>query len=521
MRSKVTKSGFFRSEAGTVAILWALSLVVFFGLIALIFDIGRASITQSELQTYADHVALAAAGELNGASDAIERAKLAARTQLSGGLIADTQHFGAGGADLSVDVENDLRFLTKIPDDDKDPLSQFTTDPAEARYVEVTISPRSVTLPFFRAVRGLLGQGTGAVSANVGAVAVAGSESQICDITPLFFCKPVGRDLTDENEIGTMIKLRTGQSGSLWGPGNFGFIDPDQALDEDGVCEDETGRAGITNCLVGAEITKTMCVTNKLDLSPGQQVGITNAAFNYRFDMFNKNDPERIDPRFPPAPNVVSGLVPELDGCYKNSQTPSTDTTYLTREPSLDCETCTDRFSSPGGNWETLKPDYMTKNHPDQGAGFQDIGEGDFNFPDGFDVSKVKGTRFETYLQEIKFAANNGGRILGETLEDGSSSFPETGLPQCHQQASADPFRRVVTAAMVDCSDPTIEVKGNNKDVPAAGFVQVFLTEPVGLQTYPGGNFDIWGEVIGTAGTGGQGAEAAGGIARIVIRLVR
>ena len=52
-----------RAEDGTAAILWAMSLLVVFGLLALAFDIGRLGATQSELQSFADNVALAAAGE--------------------------------------------------------------------------------------------------------------------------------------------------------------------------------------------------------------------------------------------------------------------------------------------------------------------------------------------------------------------------------------------------------------------------------------------------------------------------
>jgi hypothetical protein len=140
---------------------------------------------------------------------------------------------------------------------------------------------------------------------------------------------------------------------------------------------------------------------------------------------------------------------------------------------------------------------------------------GDFALPAGFDFGSISGTRFETYLREIELGRQNG-RILGND----TSTFLETGLKQCSAtQASADPLRRVVTAAMVDCAANTI--RGNERNVPAMGFVQVFLTEPVGMDPQPGGNFDIYGEIIGSAGTGGGGAAEAGGIARVVVRLVR
>ena len=50
-------------EDGTILILFGVSLVVFIGFLAIIFDMGRVTSSQSELQAYADSVALAAAGD--------------------------------------------------------------------------------------------------------------------------------------------------------------------------------------------------------------------------------------------------------------------------------------------------------------------------------------------------------------------------------------------------------------------------------------------------------------------------
>ena len=46
---------------------FGVSMAVLFGIVALSFDIGRLGSTQSERQSFADNVALAAAGELDGA----------------------------------------------------------------------------------------------------------------------------------------------------------------------------------------------------------------------------------------------------------------------------------------------------------------------------------------------------------------------------------------------------------------------------------------------------------------------
>ena len=80
------------NEDGTMLIIWGVSFVLIFGIVALSFDLGRVAITQTELQSYADNVALAAAGELDGESDAITRA-----TSAAANLIADRKTFGIGG----------------------------------------------------------------------------------------------------------------------------------------------------------------------------------------------------------------------------------------------------------------------------------------------------------------------------------------------------------------------------------------------------------------------------------------
>ena len=69
---------FVRDEDGTILVIVAMALGMILGMIALSFDLGRIAATQSEIQSYADHVALAAAGELDGENDALTRATNAA-----------------------------------------------------------------------------------------------------------------------------------------------------------------------------------------------------------------------------------------------------------------------------------------------------------------------------------------------------------------------------------------------------------------------------------------------------------
>lgn len=65
-------------EQGTILVFVGICMTVIVGMAALTFDLGRLASTQTDLQAYTDHVALAAAGELDGGSDAITRATAAA-----------------------------------------------------------------------------------------------------------------------------------------------------------------------------------------------------------------------------------------------------------------------------------------------------------------------------------------------------------------------------------------------------------------------------------------------------------
>ena len=141
-------SEFKKDEGGMILVFVALFLVAIFGMTALTFDLGRIASTQTDLQAYADHVALAAAGELDGGNDAITRATLAAEN-----MIRDRQTFATGDQDLDSAADFSLRFLTGLPDaatdpDDNDPVDAFVTnDPTQAGMVEVTATPRTVFLP--------------------------------------------------------------------------------------------------------------------------------------------------------------------------------------------------------------------------------------------------------------------------------------------------------------------------------------------------------------------------------------
>ncbi len=464
---------FARAEDGTVLVLWAMFLAVALGFLALSFDLGRVASTQSELQSYADQVALAAAGELDGRPDSITRATAAAS-----GLVRDSQTYAQGANLLAGSGNYILTFLSTLPTDDRAAATATTTNAALARYVRVQVLDRSVVTGFAGANAALTGRPGTNAQVNVAAVATAGMTSWACDITPLMFCLP-NTSWRATNNIGQQLLLRSG-GGNSWFPGNFGFMDVTAiATDPTGPCAGASG-ANLYECLVGAERGITQCIrtdTFTLQTQPGQRNGLAQA-FNMRFDNYQGNS-NRLsgNASYRPAANTVQGTRVGGSGCRSNNP-PTSNALTLPRDSNIDPTLQNPiRFGNRTYSWAN----YINTNHGG-------------SFPAG---TSATSTRYQMYLAEIAAArsrtAPNNVPLPGRN---------ETGAPSCSRAgASPDLERRTVIAAAIDCS--TLGTGGGRTTVTPLEYVRIFLTEPVGVQ---GNEANIWGEVVGTAGGVGSGA---------------
>ena len=480
---------FHDDDAGTVMVLFAMALVVFLGLVAMSFDLGRLAITQTELQSYADSVALAAAGELDGRADSITRARAAAA------LVADTQTYGTGNRTMQGSANYTLTFYATLPAQDTGALVNPTTDPLRAAFVRAEVTNQEVTLVFAAAFAAL---GNFDEIDNVrGARATAGFTSFACDVTPLMFCLPSPAYTADGN-IGSMINLRSGGQGAPWGPGNFGFLDVTRSgAGQSGPCAG-LAEAQQYRCLLGGVDVVDQCygVPGGVDTLPGQRVGLANAAMNTRFDMYTGPfQGAANNPLYAPAPNVIKGLVGGNGngngaGCVGSNPTPSPDTAKL---PQDDCMGAgCGRFGD--GNWNTGRANYVATNYG------------------GVDPHPGAQTRWQYYKAEIDAA---GGVASSTSILTGLS---ESGRPSCAPVQAPNAERRVVIAAGIDCNANPIS--GAATGVPVQEYFRLFLTEPVGADSGPNPNFDIWAEIVGSAGNTG-GAQTTDGIFRNVVQLYR
>ena len=516
MRRPMVISRFARSEEGAVLAFWGVCLAALLGIVALSFDFGRIAVTQTELQTFADNVALAAAGELDGSGDAIDRATLAA-----GQLITDRQTYGNGDKVLSGAMDYSLTFLASLPESDADVAADQTADPAEAAFVQVVVTAQTVDLTFGAAFAALTGQDP--MDNVVSATAVAGFVSYACDVTPMMFCIPSESWTADAN-VGQMIQLRAGGQGGAWAPGTFGFLDPSKVLvDAEGPCEGLNG-GNLDRCLIGAAGPITQCFSYRgVDIEPGQKTGSLEAAINTRFDIYNSTmNGKRNDPDYAPAPNVIKGIVPSGNGsCIGNNEALSPNTLGLPRDTCFAAGSCGSVNGGLGprfGNGAWDRNSYFSANYAPFDGTVPAAIQGWLTMNA---VNPGQPTRFEVYRAEI--AASSGDILTGDTYGNGNDGNPiaETGLPICNTRSNpaVDYSRRVIVAAGIVCGPPN-NIGGAASGVPVEEYAKIFLTEPASNDG-SGNSFTIWGEVVGTAESNGDGMAEDAGLFRDVVQLFR
>lgn len=489
-------SRFRRNEDGSFLVIWGIGLAAFLGFVALSFDLGRVAITQTDLQSYADSVALAAAGELDGSTDAITEATSAAA------LVSDQQTFGQGDRALSgADVT--LTFLFDLPPDDTTATSGFvTTDPTRARFVRADVDVHTVGLTFGAAFRVLRGETDTEV--DVSASATAGFTTIACDVSTMMMCLPNG--FNAQAERGRVIRLRAGgQGGGFWAPGNFGFLLPEDSLsaaDPGGACSPANFNGNVPDwCHLAANSPASVCFEQDgVDTRTGQAVGNFAAAFNTRFDIYESVlNRYRDDPRFAPAPNVIDGIaVTRQGGQCKTDELDAADPAYTMPLPVDDCffsaNGCSlPRFSEGTRISQAHYDAYLATNYG--------VSSGN-PVPDWFPDWPT--TLYEIYEAEI------GAMVNGEIPELVQGGRAETGGPSCNPHSTGDPERRVLIVAGIDCD--ANQISGQTDDVPVDEWIRVFVVQPADRNTK-----DIFVEVLGSAELGSGGS----GQIRDVVRLYR
>lgn len=497
-----------RSTAGAVAPTVALSLV---GLIAaggLAFDYARMASLDTELQTAADQAALAAATQLDGASNARNRATAAANNLLRNvTLFADNA--GAPANDSRRITVPTVEFYQSYDAATDTPGSAATGD-EDAKVVIVTVGARRASFAFTPIV-GALNSG------NLSAQAVASLSSSICKVPPLMICAP-GNDFPQQADVGKGVLLEPG-GGGAWVAGNYGYLDFG------------SGASGVRINL-GRNNDEAVCMDNDAgtNTEPGNQASVTRF-LNTRFDLYaasvTKCNPGTGD--YCPAENVAKDLaytetveikipatdpVPTNPGCgatgsKRQKGDNNVDTGDLTLgsfpkglprdENQASCTTNDNSCPKFGnGNWD--RQSYVEDAHPSTtvAAIAAEMGKTVATLT-RWDVYRwelaVKASRLSPYekLNSLPMTSNtNGGQTTYTFINRCGPRQPVNGTAVAPGANQKD--RRLLTVAVVNCN-------GANGKFPAQvlRFADMFLVQPSLDRGSSTGKDQIYAEVVRVA----------------------
>lgn len=506
-----------RSDTGSVAPTVGLSLFALIAAGGLGFDYTRVAAMDTELQNAADQAALSAATQLDGATGAQARATSAAQSLITNSTIVAND----GGS--SVIAVPTLVFYSAYTNPTTYTLA---TGDADSNYVGVQVATRQANFAFTPIVGALFGQ--------LNAKAVAGLSSAVCGVVPFFICnpaEPVGN--TDVNLAPGGVPAGTGivmyEGGTQWGPGNFGFLD-----------QLGNGANGVAEALASNSLNGDCSPTGQVTTKPGNFISAVRDSLNMRFDFDPGNSSACKSGPCSPSSNVMKDVVRTSNSCSwaQNAATAAdmataTPPRYFPDSPIADLPSGTtpqimgyprDRchYFASSGSYPFCTGGRVGDGQWDRGAYFRSNHPG-VNYLTDPDLGATV-TRYQTYLWE---AADPTNRLPNKAGQGSTSAYPTPQTGRCLAPGLApDPAgtdRRRITAAVVNCRRVS-ETTGLNgkKDLPVAGFIDVFLTEPViarskcptcavtyNSTTYTnayGDDKDIYVEVIGASGTGEGGA---------------
>lgn len=446
-------------------ILVAIMVPVLVGFAILTIDFGRASGLHNDLQKGVDALALAAAAELDGRSDSIDRANRAATT-----LLTNKTLFSTSGNHTLAPGDVTITYLSGIPASDDIALTAAGIDANGANWVapdsqsaifaEVTVNPSGLAAGAgtFETIFpvSLIG---GSNTMEIRPQAVAGFVQSICETVPIFMCNPF--ETTDPLTSKTIQQaFASGDTYSrefrilksdnnTWNPGNFGLLDNNLDSIRDAIA---MGTAG--TCY------RRDAITTKTGVTLGQ----VNAGLNTRFAIYS-NSLSKYDKdfRYRPSVNVRKGSKSTGAACNKYS--PVDDNTALPLPTGKRYGVDRPGMSDPIGSqldWSA----YWQANHK---VPYPNIPSK--TNPTG--LTNQPASRYDVYRWEIDHPSLITDQSLNPTKE--------VGTPLCYKGAQAptdSPDRRLMNMAVVDCIANTGKINGHSQIKPS-GYASVFVSTPI------------------------------------------
>jgi hypothetical protein len=316
-----TAAGFLDQESGSVTIFAIVGFAMCMVIVGLVFDLGRVMGIHTEVSSYADRVALAAAKELDGKPGALRDAINAARAGTS--VIGEGNRFSLNGDDTDPELDGKIgvRQLTFLSSLDPVPPGPDTVSPMPGDVVTATWRPGQVTpsirgglsaaqadartrfvivdtnrereefilFPIMAAMTPTLGDGI-----TISPQAVAGFDRRMCNITPVMVCNTSEPQASFNPPVGTQTRFK------LQGRGNNGVTN-NWATDTYSLLNvDSTSPANLRN-YIRRDDPNTQCYgrqstiernLNSADAPPGRLDTKTEIGrgFNDRWDSGDARD---------------------------------------------------------------------------------------------------------------------------------------------------------------------------------------------------------------------------------------
>jgi hypothetical protein len=393
-------------------------------------------------------------------------------------------------------------------------------DDTDSVFVIVTTELRTANFAFTPIVA--------AFSGTLSSTAVAGVQSSICNIAPLFVCVN-DSNFPEASDVGKGLLMKTGAQNS-WFPGNYGFLDfgagnPGvidallghglngcQPIDESNT---EPGNKNATDAIntrfdiyAGSGSTNSPSICT--DLADGTGCPDQNTGKDLTMQMTYVKTQKIVDPA-PTAPVCGTAATPKTGN--PNPSLAYSDFALNDAAKGMPRDTCHYSGTCAGGNFGDANWDrttYMAANHPGVSVATVATAMG---------KTSTTLTRYDVYQWEIA-NQNTSGTLdplqVGATVlttKDTGANRTYTFKKQCNfrkpraAQGAAAQERRILPVVAAKCEG--LNGASNLDEFQAIRVFNVFLTEPSMQRTLPGVTDDkeIYGEVLGPAevfgGTGG------------------
>lgn len=448
---------FARDPRGAVAPLFAVSLIAVVGAGGLAWDVSRGYALRAELEAAVDAAALAGATQLDGQGDALTRANAAAL-----GALVQNSHRLADTYDSNTVGDGDtIQYLTDLVS------RTVTTDPAQAKFIEITLAPRSMGL--------VLGGLTGAGAFSGRAHAVAGYGAALCKVPPMMICNPDDPNTFDGAALtGKALVLSPAPNTGAWAPGQFGFLSV-------------AGGANALNDALARNPPLTECYGESVE-TRGGNVASADKWINIRFDIYASGGPSALknNPNYPPAMNTIIGAKtnPGAAACSVTPVAPTNscapDLTFLATGMGLPLD-CGQTTGQGSGIWNVER--YFANNHAGLVTGYEPPDGWATYGPSPTDPDVTVPTRWQVYNWELAMlkgvagggiATPSGAFNSGQTATSGSNDYAR---PQCAgSPTQSTPDRRKISVVVLNCTSDDIHA---NQEVTVRGYMDLFLISPV------------------------------------------